>query len=223
MPGELDEEHSALSCEECHTPWEGALDSSCTECHENQAIHWHNNSVFGDDCRSCHILHGGDTERADLDCISCHPEVHDGIGYSNDDCLSCHTPSGTVLSDYTHSDPYVQRIMEKDDHKDGEDCYLCHDTQNFDEYNCLSSNCHGTSKYDDKHDEEDENWKMTDCFEYGCHSRTADDGSDDDNDLPESAITEADGETALCLLLILILAVLFLIIGYIYLKRAMER
>ncbi len=131
--------------------------------------------------------------------------------------------SGTIMLDYTHSDPYVQKIMEKDDHKEGEDCYLCHDTKKFDEYNCLSGNCHGTSKYDEEHDEEAEEWRTTDCFEYGCHSRTASEDGDENDDMLDSEIAEDDRENTIYLLFIIILAAVILIMGYIFLRRVMEQ
>ncbi len=171
MPAALTEGHQQLQCEDCHVPWIGAQDSKCSSCHEEKNIQWHNNHEFPSKCQSCHKLHVNEYDKHELNCLSCHEDEHEGVDFDEDDCLTCHIGPDEIEFDYTHQNSAVEKISNKDKHtKNDNECFLCHDLGRFDEYNCLTSDCHGTSKYDEKHDEEVENWRGMDCFEAGCHS-----------------------------------------------------
>jgi hypothetical protein len=223
MPGDLTENHSSLECDECHKPWEGAQDSKCIGCHEEPNIHWHNNSVIQESCQSCHKSHEEEPRKTDLNCSSCHTKPHGELSFSENDCLNCHVSPGKIELEYTHYNPDVEKIMEKDDHREGEDCYLCHDTKKFDEYNCLTEDCHGTNKYDKKHEEKAQEWKTTDCFEPDCHSKG--NGRKDPNNTDENGleVDNGNGQDELCLVFIIISAVVILILGYFYITRAMKQ
>jgi hypothetical protein len=170
MPAELSADHSSVECEDCHIPWIGARDSKCISCHETPNFHFHNTSQVQSDCQTCHQLHDYKSPKHDLNCTSCHTNVHIDENLGGIDCLNCHEGPNIIHFDYTHSDRDVEEIASEGDHREkGIDCYSCHDQKKFNEYNCLSSKCHGTEKYDKKHKEKAEDWRNRDCFESGCH------------------------------------------------------
>ncbi len=202
---------SDAKCKSCHeeleTPWhnETSNRTDCTSCHvehrkETTKDHFsadcitchesnHTTEDLPDDCEFCHstetwivreISHG----KLPDDCDSCHDDVHPDQDLNEYECTDCHDHPDVERIDYDHTSREVEKLSRKDDHsRRSNPCYRCHDKERFDEYNCLDSGCHGSSKEDRKHRKEDaEDWKERDCFESDCHSEDDDDDDDDDDD-----------------------------------------
>lgn len=191
MPGDLSDAHGDLECGDCHTPWGGASDSSCLECHEALDTLWHNETVDRTDCTSCHSEHRNRVTSGHFqtDCISCHVSPHDGEEFG-EDCELCHSTGTWTVRDVDHG-KFTQdcESCHDDAHPEqdlaGNSCLDCHDRSNVGriDYTHASSGverlisredhreedigcyrCHDTKRFDDYN-----------CLGSGCHGSSSED------------------------------------------------
>ena len=126
-PGALSSAHEFIGdCEVCHTPWQGAENDACLQCHIfhdpdalKPQIRFHEDGKHCLDCHTEHIGYGADISEVDhtlfhpdLSCTDCHFEVHDGK--FGDDCRACHGIDTWEIEGFRHP-PFEDR-----------NCHRCH-------------------------------------------------------------------------------------------------
>ena len=143
----LEEAHTIVSCQQCHTPWQIVAEPRiCADA-------------------SCHLS----------DYQGASDPNHESASFPMD-CESCHSMTAWVPSTFDHDSQYFP-IYSGQHNGEWNDCSQCHvNNADFAEFTCFGGECHSAGEMNDEHfDEDDGQWESCDGMVYPSSGVTPED------------------------------------------------